>query len=180
MWATHSGVCSLPVARVALPWTSNLRSELEPGEEPQASAVRSTVSFEQPFISVEDPAGCVSSSWDGFVLTQLPFPPARRIHCQSTGSTVSSGLEARSRGQCVTCSVSPKSPRPGPPSATRLSHQRNTATAGDLPEKPGHSSLPFPSTSRVQMSSEQGLCTSGSVPSTPSVEAESLPEVCGS
>lgn len=180
MWATHSGVCNLPVARAALPWTSDLCSELEPGEEPQASAVRSTVSFVCPFTSVEDSAGCVSSSWDGFMLTQLPFLPARRIHCQSTGSAVSSSLESRSRVQCVTCSVSPTSPRPGPPSATRLSHQRNTATACALPEKPGHSRVPFPSTSRVQMSSEQGLCTSGSVPSTPSVEAKSLPEVCSS
>ena len=99
MWATHSGVCSLPTARAALPWTSDLRSELEPGEEPQASSVRSAVSFVRPFASVEDLAGCLQQL-GGFVLTQLPFLPAHRIHCRSTRSTVSSGLEARSRVQC--------------------------------------------------------------------------------
>lgn len=59
MWATHSGVCSLTTAREALLWTSDQRSELEPGEEPQALTVWSAVSFLRPFALVEDPAGCL-------------------------------------------------------------------------------------------------------------------------
>ena len=75
MWATHSGVSSLPVARVALPWTSNLRSELEPGEEPQASAVRSTVSFEQPFIIGGGPCRLCFQQLGWFCADPAAFSP---------------------------------------------------------------------------------------------------------